>query len=85
MERQRSIQHSNKINWVERLNPVLPKRWLLILAGIMWTAVGFMLLAYAVSWLSIQFSVTSVLLGMLGVTLSVVAYRFLFLELARLC
>lgn len=83
MEKQSEMQNLNKKSWLERFNPVLPKRWLLILAGLMWSAVGIMLLNYAVSWLAIQFSTASVLLGILGIVLSVVAYRLLFLKIAR--
>lgn len=83
MEKQCEMQNPNKKNWLVRFNPVLPKRWLLILAGFMWTCVGIMLLNYAVSWLATPFSSSSIFIGLLGLALSVVANRFQFIKLAR--
>jgi hypothetical protein len=36
---------------LEKLNPAVDKKYLLITAGIMWCGVGVMLISFAVSWL----------------------------------
>lgn len=66
-----------------KLNPALPKKWLLVLAGVMWSGVGFMLLSYAVNWLTHPLSVITVLLGLSGIIISILANRFQFSKLAR--
>lgn len=73
----------NRNKWLARLNPALPKKWLLILAGIMWTGVGVMLLRYAITWLTHPLSTISILLGSLGVMISIAANRWMFSNLAR--
>ncbi len=65
-----------------QLNPALPKRWLLVLAGCMWTGVGVMLLTYAINWLSDPLSGITILLGALGVLISIIANRLQFSKLA---
>ncbi len=65
-----------------RLNPALPKKWLLVLSGVMWTGVGIMLLRYALSWLTQSASLLNLLLGLLGLMIAVAAYRFEFSKLA---
>ncbi len=79
----RDADQSKRDSFLERFNPALPKRWLLIISGLMWAAVGVMLLRYAVSWLAVSFSVTSILLGLLGVILSIAANRFMFARISR--
>ena len=66
-----------------RLNPALSKKWLLILAGVVWTGVGVMLLQYAIRWLSHPLSTISILLGLLGVIISIVVNQLMFSHLAR--
>lgn len=68
--------------WLSRLNPALPKKWLLILAGVMWSGVGVMLLRYAIIWLTHPLSTTSVLLGSLGAMISIAVNRMMFSVLA---
>lgn len=69
--------------WLARLNPAVPRHWLLILAGVMWTCVGGLLSSLAVSWWAEMFSITSILLGILGIGISIFANRFQFSSLAR--
>jgi len=83
---QNTINHTDKSKgwgWLARLNPVVPRHWLLILAGIMWTGVGVLLSSLAVSWWAEMFSITSILLGILGVGISIFANQFQFRSLAR--
>jgi hypothetical protein len=37
---------------LEKLNPAVDKKFLLLTAGLMWCGVGLMLISFAVSWLS---------------------------------
>ena len=72
--------------WVEllhRLNPVVSKKWLLVLAGLMWTGVGVMLLSLAFGWLTTAPSLVMLSLGVLGVGLSIAVYRLGFLKAAQ--
>lgn len=64
------------------LNPTLPKEWLLLLAGGMWSAVGVMLSRFAVSWLIDPITFQTILLGCLGLLISIIANRFQFSKLA---
>lgn len=68
---------------MQRLTPALPKKWLLLLAGMMWTGVGILLLRYALIWLTQPLSAVTGLLGVLGVCIAVLANRFQFSRLAE--
>lgn len=72
----------NTRNWLTRFNPALPKKWLLILAGVMWSGVGILLLSLAFNWLAHPFATTSFWLGLLGVTISLAVNRWMFSGLA---
>jgi len=72
----------NLREWLVRLNPALSKKWLLVLAGVMWTGVGILLLQYAIRWLSHPISTISILLGMLGLIISIAVNRLMFSRLA---
>ena len=56
---------------LEKLNPAVDKKYLLITAGLMWCGVGLMLISFAVSWLThyegrgiILFYIAGMLAGM---------------------
>jgi hypothetical protein len=68
---------------LRRYNPALPKKWLLILAGGMWSGVGLMLFGYAFTWLTHPLSTITLLLGLLGVIISISANHFQFSKLAK--
>jgi hypothetical protein len=73
------------MNWhnlLTRFNLAVPRGWLLALAGLMWTGVGTTLCRYAVTWLTHPFSLINLLLGLLGVAISVAANRWQFSGLA---
>jgi hypothetical protein len=69
--------------WIEPFNPAIPKKWLLPLAGMMWSGVGIMLLSRAVGWLTRPLSTVNFFLGSLGVIISILANRFEFSKLAE--
>lgn len=68
---------------LHKLNPALPRPWLLALAGLMWTAVGVMLGRYAFVWLTGSPSWVNAGLGLAGVVAAVPIYRLGFRKLAR--
>jgi hypothetical protein len=72
----------NLKNMIAKFNPAISKNWLLILAGIMWTGAGIMLCIYAITWLAVQPSIANLLLGLLGIGISIAANRFEFTNLA---
>jgi len=73
---------SKFINWIRQINPVVPKHWLLLVAGLMWTGVGILLISLAVTWLLMTPSLASLLIGVLGVGIGIIANRFQFTHLA---
>jgi hypothetical protein len=38
------------MEWIKKLKPGVPKNWLLLTAGLMWTGVGVYLISLAVEW-----------------------------------
>lgn len=65
-----------------KLNPLARKKWLHLAAGIMWSAVGIMLVSFAAGWLKIEKWPVLVLLLLGGAILGVVIYLFGFSRLA---
>jgi len=68
---------------LERLKPAVPRKWLLFLAGLMWSGVGVMLCCLAGGWLSAVPAAVSLPLGLAGAVLAVAVYRFGFSKIAR--
>lgn len=68
---------------ISKLNPSVPKHWLILIAGIMWSGVGILLGTYAVTWLVRSPGITSLLLGITGLGISLLIYRFGFSRVAR--
>ncbi len=69
--------------YLNQFNPSVSRNWLLGLAGLMWTGVGVMLCGYAYTWLTSPAESGSLILGGLGLVISVFAYRLKFGELAQ--
>jgi hypothetical protein len=66
-----------------KLTPAVPKHWLILIAGIMWSGVGILLGSYAVTWLLGDPGVLSLLLGLAGIGISLLIFRFGFSKVAR--
>lgn len=62
--------------------PATKKIWLHLTAGIMWSGVGIMLIAFAVNWLGLVHSWTVLILVLAGLLLAAGIYFFGFLKLA---
>lgn len=69
------------INW-QKMNPVVEKKYLYGLAGLMWSGVGIMLMVLAYTWLSTIDFAQEVLFVAIGIVIALAAYRFGFLHLA---
>ncbi len=63
--------------------PTVPRPGLLLLAGLMWSAVGLMLCLRAYGWLAAVPAGRALPLAGLGLVLGVAVYRFGFSRLAR--
>jgi hypothetical protein len=68
---------------IEKLNPRAGKKWLFLLAGLMWSGVGIMLCALAFGWLNADHSWRAIGFGLLGLAVSLVIYRFGFVHIAH--
>ncbi len=69
--------------FVARFNPVVPRNWLLVLAGLMWSAVGILLCSYALTWVTHPATTIAMALGLLGLAISVAINYWGFSKLAR--
>lgn len=68
---------------LRRLNPAVPRQWLMTLAGIMWTGVGLMLCWLAYGWLTGSPRPESVWLALAGFLGALAIYRFGFRRMAH--
>jgi hypothetical protein len=67
-----------------KLKPAVPRRLLLVLAGLVWTAVGLGLGRMALVWLAEEEMPLSLLLGLTGLGLGLLIHHFKFSRLARM-
>ncbi len=65
-----------------RFNPAVPKRWLFLLAGFVWTAVGTFLCYRAAGWLATTAATETALLAFLGLLLALASSRFMLSKAA---
>jgi hypothetical protein len=82
MKKRRKSVMLNFKKSLSRLNPVVPKPWLLVIAGIMWTGVGVMLCRYAFTWLYHLPWYGAVIPLVLGIGFSWAIYHFGFSKVA---
>ena len=68
---------------IRAFKPAVTQNALVLIAGLVWTAVGIMLSTMAVVWLAAAPGSQGPLLGTAGVALAIVAWRFGFSRLAR--
>jgi hypothetical protein len=67
----------------DKLNPAVEKRWLQLAAGLMWSGVGIMLVAFASRWLKLEAWTSLILILIAGLLLGTAIYVFGFSKLAR--
>ncbi|MDX1762810.1 MAG: hypothetical protein R3231_00660 [bacterium] len=65
---------------LERFKPAVEKRLLLLLSGIVWIAVGAMLLSFAYRWLSEVGGLLSLVCGGAGLMAGLIIHHFGFLK-----
>ena len=68
---------------IARLKPAVPKHLLLVLAGLMWTAVGLMLCHLSYTWLEPVHRLLALYLGLTGIVLAWVVFRLGLSNVAR--
>ncbi|MBI5471879.1 MAG: hypothetical protein HY961_05995 [Ignavibacteriae bacterium] len=66
-----------------KYNPAIPRRWLLIVAGLLWTSVGTMLCLRAIGWLDVLHDDMAPLFALCGFLIAIVAHRFMLTKAAR--
>ncbi|NOX63065.1 MAG: hypothetical protein GXP42_14150 [Chloroflexi bacterium] len=67
---------------MHRLKPMVSRHWLFALAGVMWSAVGLMLIWRAINWLAAMPLSWGVSIGLSGAGLGLLAYYFMFTKTA---
>jgi len=73
----------SKTFWGTKYTPAVPRHWLLLFAGLLWSGVGIGLCIAACCWLSHLDWPKSGVSAATGVGLGVLAYRFGFSAIAR--
>jgi len=68
---------------LRRLNPAVPRQWLMTLAGLMWSGVGLFLMGLAYGWLTDPPQTANLGLAALGVLGALPIYRLGFRRMAR--
>jgi hypothetical protein len=68
--------------WFENLKPAVRKRWLMIIAGAMWTGVGVLLIVIAWSWILRMPVSNEIMVSGIGAAIGLVIYRFGFSRIA---
>jgi hypothetical protein len=66
-----------------RLKPAVPRDWLLLLAGVMWSGVGLMLCYVSYGWLSPVGWVLALPLAVIGIGLASAVWHFGFSKIAK--
>ena len=70
------------MEWINELKPGLPKNWLLLTAGLLWTGVGIFLVSLALEWIFAPEVVQSWIYWLPGILLAGLIYYFGFSKLA---
>ncbi len=64
----------------DQYKPAVGKRFLLLLSGLVWIAVGGLLLNYAYQWLAVKEGWSTLVLAVIGLLCSLVIHHFGFLK-----
>jgi hypothetical protein len=71
------------MEWIKRLKPGVPKVWLHLTAGLMWTGVGIFLISLAVEWIFVPEVISPWHYWLPGSVLAFLIFQFGFSRLAR--
>ena len=72
-----------KVTIASRLNPAIPRRYLFVLGGILWTSAGALLCVRAAIWLDVFPFQTELALESISLVLAALGYSFLFSRLVQ--
>lgn len=67
---------------LEKIIPAVDKKYLILLAGVMWCGVGIMLIAIAATWLKSLYGTNNYLFYLAGFIVAMPIHHFGFLKLA---
>lgn len=70
------------MEWIKKLKPGVPKNWLLLTAGLMWTGVGAYLISLAVEWVFAPNVKSPWNYWLPGISLAYLIFQFGFSRLA---
>lgn len=73
---------SNTVEALKTFNPTVERRWLYLVAALLWGVVGIMLCARAYGWLEQETISHEVMLAALGIAAGAAIYRFKFSKIA---
>jgi hypothetical protein len=73
----------SKTSWGRKYTPAVPRYWLLLFAGLLWSGVGIGLCIVASNWLSYVDWPKSAVSAAIGLGLGILVYRFGFSTIAR--
>jgi uncharacterized protein with PQ loop repeat len=68
---------------ISKFKPETPVHWLVAAAGVMWSAVGILMLRLACGWICALVLRRAVVSGLSGMTGALFAYHFIFSKIAR--
>jgi len=71
------------MEWIKQLKPGVPKYWLLLIAGVMWTGVGYFLISLAAGWIFVPSADSPWIYWIPGLILALIIYQFGFSKLAK--
>jgi hypothetical protein len=71
------------MDWIKKLKPGVPKNWLLLTAGLMWTCVGIFLISLAVDWIFAIAVKSPWIYWLPGIILGYLIFQFGFSRLGR--
>lgn len=63
--------------------PSVPRHWLFLIAGLLWTAAGLTLLARAYSWIALLETGLGISLVAAGLALAFIFFRYIFIKVVR--
>lgn len=66
------------MSWTTKLNPAVDKKVLMLIAGLMWAAVGLMLLIFSAIWLQPERIKIDLIFASLGIFVGLLVHRFGF-------
>ena len=68
---------------LRKYDPAVDKRLLIVLSGVIWSAVGILLCSRAYGWLAIEYTSFNLILAIAGTFLALLIHHFGFLKLVN--